>query len=140
MKLLGRRLGLDIGDKRIGVAMSDEMGWIASPLLTLERTTLEKDIEALSRIVSEQGIAKIVVGVPRSLSLKVTPQTQKVLDFIEIFKKHCSLSIEEWDERFSTKAAQNILIEADISRKKRKKVIDKLAAAIILQSFLDTHR
>lgn len=135
-----RILGLDVGDKRIGVAVSDEMGWTAQPLLTLERTTLEKDLDILKKIIEDYSVTKLVVGIPRSLSLKTTPQTQKVIDFIETLKKEFTLPIQEWDEWFSTKSAQRVLLEADVSRKKQKKAVDKLAAVFILQGFLDTQK
>ncbi len=135
-----RLLGLDLGDKRIGIAVSDEMGWMAHAVETLERTTLEKDLLAIDKWLQHYGITKIVVGVPRSLSGKITPQTQKVLDLIQIFKQKWTIPIEEWDEWFSTKEAERPLLEADMSRKKRKGVIDKLAAVIILQGYLDCHK
>lgn len=138
----GRILGLDVGDKRIGIAISDAMGWTAQPLMTLERTTLEKDLDALEKIIQENYVVKIVVGIPRQLSLKTTVQTQKVIDFKEILKKTWpTLTIEEWDEWFSTQSAKKLLInEADISRKKQKKAVDKLAAQFILQGYLDTQK
>ncbi|HBQ20669.1 MAG: Holliday junction DNA helicase RuvA [Deltaproteobacteria bacterium GWA2_38_16] len=135
-----RLLGLDVGDKRIGISLSDEMGWTAQPLMTLHRTGLEKDLKILEDIIQKHGVSKIVAGVPRSLSLKITPQTQKVLDFITILKSRITLPIEEWDEWFTTKSAERVLIEADVSRKKRKKSIDQLAAVLILQGYLDSHR
>lgn len=139
MEKTERILGLDIGDKRIGVAVSDELRFTAQPVMTLERQSLEKDCSSLDEIIRKYQISKIVVGVPRSLSMKVTPQTQKVLDLVEIFKQKWSIPIEEWSEWYSTQAAQNVLIEADMSRKKRKQVIDKLAAVLILQGYLDSH-
>ena len=138
MEKYKRILGLDVGDKRIGVAISDELGLTAQPVMTLERQSLEKDCATLDDLIKKYEISKIVVGIPRSLSMKITPQTQKVLDLVEIFKKKWPLPIEEWDEWYSTKSAQAVLIEADMSRKKRKQVIDKLAAVLILQGYLDS--
>lgn len=136
----GRILALDLGDKRIGVAMSDELGWTAQPLMVFERTNLERDLEKISKSIEEYQIKKIVVGLPISLSGKITVQTQKVLDLVEIFKQKWATPIETWDESLSTKSAEAILIEANMSRKKRKKVIDKVAAVFILQSYLEAHR
>ena len=138
MEKLKRILGLDVGDKRIGVAVSDELGLTAQPVMTLERQSLEKDCAALNALIQKYEISKIVVGIPRSLSMKITPQTQKVLDLVEIFKQKWSLPIEEWNEWYSTQSAQAVLIEANMSRKKRKQVIDKLAAVLILQGYLDS--
>ncbi len=139
MEKTKRFLGLDVGDKRIGVAISDELGLTAQPIMTLERQSLEKDCDVLNELIQKYQISKIVVGVPRSLSMRITPQTQKVLDLVEIFKQKWSIPIEEWNEWYSTQSAESVLIEADMSRKKRKKVIDKLAAVIILQGYLDSH-
>ena len=138
MEKLKRILGLDVGDKRIGVAVSYELGLTAQPVMTLERQSLEKDCAALNALIQKYEISKIVVGIPRSLSMKITPQTQKVLDLVEIFKQKWSLPIEEWNEWYSTQSAQAVLIEANMSRKKRKQVIDKLAAVLILQGYLDS--
>ena len=139
-KIKGRLLGLDIGDRRIGVAVSDEMGWTAQPIVTISRTNVEKDTEKLKQILDEYGVKKIVVGLPRALSGKITPQTQKVLDFIEEIKKKWDIPIEAWDEWFTTKEAERILISADMSRKKRKGVIDQLSAVLILQSYLNAQK
>lgn len=140
MTIKGRMMGLDIGDKRIGVAVSDEMGWTAQPIVTISRTSLEKDAEKLKQILDEYMVKKIVVGLPRALSGKITPQTQKVLDFIEEIKKKWAIPIEAWDEWFTTKEAERILISADMSRKKRKGVIDQLSAVLILQSYLNAQK
>ncbi len=138
MEKTKRILGLDVGDKRMGVAVSDDLGLTAQPVMTLERQSLEKDCSTLDELIKKYEVSKIVVGIPRSLSMKITPQTQKVLDLVEVFKKKWSIPIEEWDEWYSTRSAQNVLIEADVSRKKRKQVIDKLAAVLILQGYLDS--
>lgn len=138
-----RIVGLDIGDKRIGVALSDELGWTAQPLETIARVTVEKDLKRLEEILKEYAVSKMVIGLPRSLSGKITPQTQKVLDFVELLKKKMMTSpipIEMWDEWFTTKEAEHILISADVSRKKRKGVIDQLSAVLILQSYLNAQK
>ncbi len=137
----GRRkiLALDVGEKRIGTAMSDELGWTAQPLTTLTRSSLEKDLDAIDRLIKEYQIQKIVIGLPISLSGKITPQTQKVLDFTDRCKLKWTLPIETWDESLTTKSAEKTLLEANVSRKKRKKVIDKIAAVFILKSYLEAH-
>ncbi|GAB4289828.1 MAG: Holliday junction resolvase RuvX [Myxococcota bacterium] len=133
-----RYLGLDIGDKRIGIALSDESATIASPLTVYKRQkSLVMDIEYIKRLVVEKQASAIVVGVPYALSGRVTIQTQKVLSFVESLKKAVTIEVRLFDERFSTQAAERVLIDADMSRKKRKKVIDTVAAAYILQGFLD---
>jgi putative holliday junction resolvase len=135
-----RLLALDVGQKRIGLAVNDELGFAAHPLMTLERKSLKHDLEQLKQIIQEQQISKLIVGVPTSLSGKISEQAQKILNFIEVLKKTFSIPIDTWDEALTTKQAEEVLIEADISRKKRKKVIDKIAASFILKSYMDSKK
>lgn len=130
-----RILGLDIGDKRIGVAINDPLGWNkAQPLKVIERLYF---LGELPKIIDEYNIERIVAGIPKGDKGELTPQAKKNMKFVEEIKKKVSVPIILWDETLSTYEAESILIEADVSRKKRKKISDKLAAAIILQSYLN---
>lgn len=133
-----RIMGLDVGDKRIGIALSDLMGWTAQGLETLERINTKKDLQRLEEIVKENQVHKIVVGLPKNMNGTLGPQSEKVQKFAEGLKKRTNLEIIYWDERLSTVAAERSLIQADVSRKKRKTVIDKVAATYILQNYLDS--
>ena len=135
--LSGRIMGLDIGDKTIGVAVSDLMGLTAQGVKTIRRVGKKKDIEELKAIIKERQVNKIVSGLHKNMNGTLGPQGEKVLKFCELIKEETGLEIEFWDERLSTVAAERSLIEADVSRQKRKKVIDMLAAVIILQGYLD---
>ena len=135
--LSGRIMWLDIGDKTIGVAVSDLIGLTAQGDKTIRRVGKKKDIEELKAIIKERQVNKIVSGLPKNMNGTLGPQGEKVLKFCELIKEETGLEIEFWDERLSTVAAERSLIEADVSRQKRKKVIDMLAAVIILQGYLD---
>ncbi len=134
-----RILGLDVGDVRIGVAVSDPLEVIAQPLASVKRTSVREDVESIKRLAEENEAGKIVVGVPKTLNDEVGIQAQKVLDFVEVLGKALEIPIVLWDERLTTAEAERALIEADMSRRKRKKVIDKVAAVLILQGYLDSH-
>ena len=136
--LSGRIMGLDIGDKTIGVAVSDLMGITAQGVKTIRRVGKKKDIEELKLIIKERQVNKIVSGLPKNMNGTLGAQGEKVLKFCELIKEETGLEIEFWDERLSTVAAERSLIEGDVSRQKRKKVIDMLAAVIILQGYLDS--
>ena len=131
-------MGLDVGDKRIGVALSDEGAVIASPRETLERRGNRKDIAHLLDIAGREEVAEIVVGLPLSLDGSEGPQAQKVGRFVEALKAETNIPITMWDERLTTVGAERALLESDMSRAKRKKTIDKVAAALILQGYLDS--
>ena len=134
----GRIMGLDIGDKTIGVAVSDLMGMTAQGVTTIKRIGKKKDIEAIKEIIKERQVNKIVSGLPKNMNGTIGPQGEKVQKFCELIKEETGLEISFWDERLSTVAAERSLIEGDVSRQKRKKVIDMLAAVIILQGYLDS--
>ncbi len=133
----GRILGLDVGEVRIGVAISDPLGIIAQPREVIRCTSPERDIEAIGAIVEATGAVRIVVGMPLNQNGVPGPQAEKVLAFIERLRGALGLEIVTQDERFSTAAAKRALIAANVSRKVRKKVIDKVAAQHILQTYLD---
>lgn len=135
-----RIMGLDVGKKTIGVAISDENSITAQPLKTIMRASRDKDTEELKGIIREFEIESIVVGLPVNMDGTFGPQSQLVLKFIETVKAETGLPVEPWDERLSTIAVTKVLIEGDISRKKRKEVVDKMAASYILQGYLDSKR
>ena len=136
----GRIMGLDIVDKTIGVAVSDLMGLTAQGVTTIKRVGKKKDIEAIKQIIAEKQVNKIVSGLPKNMNGTVGPQGEKVQKFCELLKEETNLPIEFWDERLSTVAAERSLIEGNVRRENRKKVIDMLAAVIILQGYLDLKR
>lgn len=133
----GRILALDHGTKRIGVALSDELGWTAQPLETYERRTLERDITHIQDLVRTHDVAQVLLGLPLRLSGEEGPAVQAVHQFLERLADALPVPVVTWDERMTTKAAEELLIAADMSRKKRKGVVDRVAAAILLQSYLE---
>lgn len=133
-----RILGLDVGDKTVGIAISDGLGLTAQPLTTIRRKNQRADLETIGSLIAEHEISEIVVGVPKSLNNSLGPQAQKVLKFLDLLKTSFpEIIFHTWDERLSTVEAERVLLQADLSRKRRKGVIDKLAASIILQGYLD---
>jgi putative Holliday junction resolvase len=132
-----RILALDHGTKRIGVALSDELGWIAQPLETFERRTLERDIAHIQDLVRTYDVGQVVLGLPLRLNGEEGPAVQAVHEFVARLGEVLTVPIVTWDERMTTKAAEDLLISADVSRKKRKGVVDRVAAAILLQSYLE---
>jgi putative Holliday junction resolvase len=133
-----RVIGLDVGDKNMGVAISDAMGLTAQGIKTVSR----KDcIEALKKIIEEYEVGSIVVGIPKMLDGTMGIQGEKVMKFIkEELKVAIPLPVILWDERLSTVSAERVLLEADLSRKKRKRLRDRVSAAVILQNYLDSRR
>ena len=131
-------LGLDLGSKTIGVAISDDLFLTAQVLTSISRTTLEKDLAVIVSLVDEYGVVEIVVGLPINMDGSTGESARKAESFIEKLRETISIKIIPWDERLSTVAAERILLEGDLSRKKRRKVIDRLSAAIILQGYLDS--
>ncbi len=132
-----RVMGLDLGDKTIGVAISDPLLITAQGLKTIRRENIKKDIAELKNIIAKYNITKIVMGFPKNMNNTVGPQGEKVLDFVEELKKRIDIEIILEDERLTTAIAEKILIHGDVSREKRKKVIDTVAATYILQTYLD---
>jgi putative Holliday junction resolvase len=129
-------MGLDVGSKTIGVAISDELGITAQGLKTIKRKAMEDDLRELDAIISQFKIEKIVVGLPKNMDGSLGKQAEFVLGWIEDLKNKIQLPVETWDERLSTVEATKTLLKADLSRKKRKEVIDKVAAVLILQGYL----
>ncbi|TDT61989.1 Holliday junction resolvase RuvX [Fonticella tunisiensis] len=132
-----RIMGLDIGEKTIGVAVSDPLGWTAQGIKTIRRKSIKKDIEEIINIIREYNVEKIVSGLPKNMNNTIGPTGEMVLSFCEKLKSKTGMEIDFQDERLTTVAAEKMLIGADVSRKKRKEVIDTVAATFILQSYLD---
>ena len=130
-------LGLDLGSKTIGLATSDALGMIATPLQTIKRTKLAKDMAQLQTIVKEHAIKGFVLGLPVNMDGSEGPRCQSVRSFGAHLQEHFTQPLTYWDERLSTAAVERIMLEADLSRAKRAHHVDKLAASYILQGFLD---
>jgi putative Holliday junction resolvase len=131
-------LGLDIGDKRIGIAISDELGYTAQGMRVLTRSTVDEDIEAIDELIKEQKATEIVVGLPKNMDGSLGEAAQKVMSFANKIEEALSVPVILWDERLTTAEATRLLVDADISRSKRRMVVDKLAAVLILQGYLDS--
>jgi putative holliday junction resolvase len=134
-----RFLGLDVGSVRIGVAMSDETGLIAQGLTTLERISWRKDLGKIMDLIRTHGVEMVVVGNPLNLDGSTGAQAEIIKDFVLRLKEASPIEVRLWDERLSSVSAERVLIEGGMQRGKRKPLIDKLAAVIFLQNFLD-HR
>ena len=132
-----RILGLDVGSKTIGLALSDGALRIATPISTIRRTKLAPDTRALLDIIAEHAVGALVVGLPINMDGSEGPRCQSVRQFVANIEDPVGLPIALWDERLSTAAVTRELIDADVSRKRRSRVVDKLAAAYILQGALD---
>lgn len=132
-----RILGLDVGQKTIGVAISDPLGFTAQGITTIRREKKAKDIEELKKICKEYSVESIVIGLPKNMNGSIGFAGEKIMEFSELIKDEIGLKIEFWDERLTTVAAHRAMLEADMSRGKRKKVVDKVAATYILQGYLD---
>ncbi|MFD2670395.1 Holliday junction resolvase RuvX [Marinicrinis sediminis] len=132
-----RVMGLDVGDKTIGIAVSDELGWTAQGIEIIRRKNLKQDLNRLQELAKQYEISGFVVGLPKNMNGTIGPRGEICQEFAATLEKTCNLPVTMWDERLSTVSAQRTLLEADVSRKKRKQVVDKIAAAIILQNYLD---
>jgi len=133
-----RLLGLDIGGRRIGVAISDEMGMIASPIAMIER---QSDVAGrLRKLIAEYGASRLVAGLPVGLSGREGPQAAEVRAFTDALAAEVGLPLEYWDERLSTSIAEQSLIAQGTRREKRKQQVDAVAASVILQGYLDNQR
>ncbi|MFL5356846.1 Holliday junction resolvase RuvX [Archangium sp.] len=135
-----RTLGLDFGTKTIGVAASDALGLTAQTVTTIRRTSLKADLAALGELVREYEVERFVVGLPLNMDGSEGPRAEATRKFADILTQALGLPVELWDERLSTVAAQRTLLEADLSRAKRREVIDQLAAQFILQGWLDSRQ
>ncbi|HEX5998726.1 MAG TPA: Holliday junction resolvase RuvX [Hyphomicrobiaceae bacterium] len=135
-----RLIGIDVGTKTLGLALSDATRSIASALVTLRRTRLTEDLSRLVELAATHGVGGFVVGLPLNLDGSAGPRAQATRAFVRNLAKATPLPVVFWDERLSTVAAQRALLEADMSRKRRAEVIDKVAATLILQGALDRIR
>ncbi|MGX8773623.1 MAG: Holliday junction resolvase RuvX [Bacillota bacterium] len=141
-----RKIGLDVGDRTIGVAVSDALDITAQGITTIERVGIKKDTGRILDYIREYGCDTVVIGLPLTLDGTDSPQTEKVREFRQRLENKLTgsgmkdVNVEFYDERLTTVMAERVLLEADLSRRKRKEVIDKQAAVIILQSYLDSLR
>jgi putative Holliday junction resolvase len=133
-------MGLDVGDRTLGVAFSDELWVTAQGWGVLRRTTRDRDVKAVVALAGERRAGRIVVGLPRSLDGGIGPQAEKVLAFVKALREASPIPVELWDERLTTRIAQHALRTAGTSRARRKLLVDQVAAAVILQGFLDFRR
>jgi putative holliday junction resolvase len=135
-----RVMGLDVGTKTVGVALSDELGWTAQGLETLKINEGENEFgfNRLGEIIKEHNVSRIVVGLPKNMNGSVGPRGEACQKYASELEVRFNLPVILWDERLSTIAAERVLLEADVSRKKRKQVIDKMAAVMILQGYLNS--
>lgn len=132
-----RVLGLDVGDRTIGVAISDPLGFTAQGITTIRRRNKTEDINELQRICKEYNVSKIVIGMPKNMDNSIGFAGEKILEFSNTIVEELKIEIELWDERLTTVMAHRAMLEADLSRAKRKKIVDKVAATYILQGYLD---
>ena len=130
-------MGLDIGDRTVGVAMSDEGGRVAQGVCVVRRTDPERDVAAIRDLAAQHEVGLLVAGLPRVLRGQIGPQAEKVLGFVSALRVGIGLPVELWDERLSTRAAQRSLREAGVRRQRRRSLVDQVAATLILQGFLD---
>ncbi len=135
-----RIMGFDVGSKTIGVAISDELGLTAQGLKTIQRKSREEDLKEIERLIEQFGIVKIVVGLPKNMDGTLGTQAEKVFQWIKVLEEKTKIPVFTWDERLTTVGASRILLEADLSRKKRKEVVDKVAAVLILEGYLNRSR
>lgn len=135
-----RVLGLDFGERRIGVAGSDALGVTAQVLAVIERTSLAEDVARIGEIAEKRGAVRIVLGLPLNMDGSMSPQGRRVRRFANRLRRELELEVDLWDERLSTMEAERMLIEAGESRGARRAVRDGVAAAVILQGYMDAHR
>jgi len=133
-------MGLDVGEKRIGVALSDSLRIMAGALTVVERITDDAALKEITDLARDNEVERIVVGMPRSLDGSLGKQAQAVQSFVDLLKERTDISVVTWDERLSTVAAERAMLETGMKRDKRKKHRDSLAAAFILQGYLDRER
>lgn len=137
-----RTMGLDAGTKTMGVAISDALGWTAQGIETIKIDEASGDfgLPRITELVKEHDVTKFVVGFPKNMNNTVGPRGEAAQHFAALLEETFKMPVVLWDERLTTMAAERMLIQADVSRKKRKKVIDKMAAVMILQGYLDSQK
>ena len=134
---MGRILGIDYGTKRMGVAISDAMAMLSTPVSVEQVRSMEEAVASASRIAKERGVVKIVVGIPVNMNGTHGPMALEAAKFVELLRTASGLPVDITDERLSTSLVERMLLDADVSRERRKDVRDKLAAQVILQGYLD---
>lgn len=133
-------LGLDVGEKTIGLALSDVLQSVASPLLTIKRTKFSEDVKQLADIIEKHQVMQLVIGYPLNMDGTIGPRAQSVKQFARNVEKELGMTPILWDERMSTQAVERTMLQADMSRQRRSQIVDKLAASYILQGYLDSIR
>jgi len=133
-----RILGLDVGERTIGIAISDPLGYTAQGLTTIRRKNLKIDIAELKKICDEYSVESILMGFPKNMNGTIGPSGEKAIELSKILEEELHMPVKLWDERLTTVAAHKAMLEADLSRAKRKKIVDKIAAMYILQGYLDS--
>lgn len=131
-----RYMALDLGEKRIGVAVSDAFGLTAQPAGMFRRAGPEADLEKIRELVARHQVHTVVVGLPRNMDGSLGPQAAKALDYAEKLREALGVEVDTWDERLTTQQAERLLIRANVRRKRRKTVVDKLAATLILEGYM----
>lgn len=132
-----RVLGVDLGERTIGLALSDELGMTAQPLTTLPRAGGREDLRALEEVCRAHQVSRIVIGLPLNMDGSEGPRARASREFAKVVEAGLGLAVELWDERLTTVSAERVLLEADLSRKRRREVVNQVAAALILRSWLD---
>ncbi|MBI3780683.1 MAG: Holliday junction resolvase RuvX [candidate division NC10 bacterium] len=135
-----RYLGVDLGTRRIGVALSDELGLTAQALPTLEPPTVDDAVDAIRALIDRYGVGEVVVGLPKNMNGTLGPAAEKALAFARRLEEGGDAKVTLWDERLTSRAAERLLIEANVRRAKRRRALDQMAAVLILQGFLDRTR
>lgn len=133
-----RILGLDVGERTIGVAISDPLGYTAQGITTIRRKNLAIDIAEIKKICDEYSVETILMGLPKNMNGTIGPSGEKAIELSKVLEAELKLPVKLWDERLTTVAAHKAMLEADLSRAKRKKIVDKIAAIYILQGYLDS--
>lgn len=135
-------MGLDVGDKTIGISVSDELGWTAQGIEVIRRNleSPDEDLARLNQLIKQYNIECIVVGLPKNMNGTIGPRAELCQVFAQELRERTGLEVRLWDERLTTVAAERVLISANMRRKKRKQVIDKMASMMILQGFLDANK
>ena len=136
----GRILALDLGIRRIGLAVSDELGITAQGLATLQRKNLRSDLDALANIIAEYGVSLVIAGNPLHMSGRESPGTQQAVEFAEQLRGRTGVEVRLWDERLTTREASRVLRESGVSIRKRARAVDRLSAVLLLESYMDSRR
>jgi putative Holliday junction resolvase len=136
--MTGRILGIDLGDVRIGIAVSDPLGFTAQGVEVIRSKSQAEDLQRIGELIRQYEVEKIALGFPKNMNGTIGPRGEKTQEYAKLLEETFHLPVILWDERLSTMAAERMLIEADVRRNKRKLVVDKMAAAIILQNYLDS--